>query len=135
MSQLILTDRIRVINLIAQNHEWDLAQLLHAQQSVELGFRFGKTLMVLGVNEEYDAGDFWEIVLPETACWTMSASSYHAEIWSRSSHTLLMSTQVECREFNVANGKFFGCWKAVNTHARACACRRICMRATHWDGE
>jgi hypothetical protein len=75
MSQLILTDRIRVVNLVTQYHERDLAQLLHAQQSVELGFRFGETLVVLGVNEEYDAGNFWEIVLPETACWAMLASS------------------------------------------------------------
>ena len=79
MSQLVLTDRIWVVDLVTQNHEWDLAQLFHAQQSVKLGFRFREALMVLGVNEEYDAGDFWEIVLPETACWTMSASPYHAE--------------------------------------------------------
>ena len=68
MSQLILTDRIRVVNLVTQHHERDLAQLLHAQQSVELSFRFWQTLVVLSVNEEYDAGDFWEIVLPETSC-------------------------------------------------------------------
>ena len=73
MSQLILTDRIRVVNLVTQYHERDLAQLLHAQQSVELSFRFWETLVVLGVNEEYDAGDFWEIVLPETAGWEVSA--------------------------------------------------------------
>jgi hypothetical protein len=79
MSQLILTDRIRVINLVPQNHERDLAQLLHTQQSVELGFWFRETFVVFGVNEEYDAGDFWEIVLPETACWSMSAKPYHGE--------------------------------------------------------
>jgi hypothetical protein len=131
MSQLVLTDRIWVIDLVAQNHKRDLAQLLHAQQSVELGFRFGETLVILGVNEEYDARDFWEIVLPETACWTMSASSYHTEKASRLCHTLLMAAQVEGREFHVANGKFFGCWRAVNTCARACVCQRSRSRVTH----
>jgi hypothetical protein len=73
MSQLILTDRIRVIDLVTQNHERDLAQLLHAQQSVEFGLWFRETLVVFGVDEEYNAGDFWEIVLPETASWDGSA--------------------------------------------------------------
>jgi hypothetical protein len=73
MSQFILTDRIRVVDLVTQHYKWDLAQLLHAQQSVEFGFRFRETLMVFCVDEEYDAGDFWEIVFPETASWTASA--------------------------------------------------------------
>ena len=73
MPQLILTDRIRVINLIAQNDEGDLAQLLHAQQGIELGFRFGETLVVFRIDEEYDTGDFWEVVLPKTARWSLSA--------------------------------------------------------------
>jgi hypothetical protein len=80
MSQLILTDRIWVIDLVAQNHKWDLAQLLHAQQSVEFGLRFRETLVVFRINKEYDAGDFWEIVLPETAGWIMSALSDDPEI-------------------------------------------------------
>jgi hypothetical protein len=83
MSQLILTDRIRMIDLVTQNHEGDLVQLLHAQQSVEFGFRFRKTLVILGVNKEYDTGDFWEVVLPETAGWIMLASFYHAGKQSR----------------------------------------------------
>lgn len=83
MSQLILTDCIRMIDLVTQNHEGDLVQLLHAQQSVEFGFRFRKTLVILGVNKEYDAGDFWEVVLPETAGWIMLASFYHAGKQSR----------------------------------------------------
>lgn len=56
-----------MIDLVTQNHERNLVQLLHAQQSVELGFRFRKTLVILGINKEYDAGDFWEVVLPKTA--------------------------------------------------------------------
>jgi len=66
MSQLILTDCVWVIDLVAQYDKWDLAQLLHAQQSVQLGLGFWQTFVVLGVNEEYNAGDFWEIIFPET---------------------------------------------------------------------
>jgi hypothetical protein len=73
MSQLILTDRIRVIDLVTQNHERDLAQLFHAQQSVKFSLRFRETLVIFGIDEEYNARDFWEIVLPETAGWEMSA--------------------------------------------------------------
>lgn len=83
MSQLILTDRIRMIDFVTQNHERNFVQLLHAQQSVELGFRFRKTLVILSVNKEYDAGDFWEIVLPETASWIMLASFYRTRKKSR----------------------------------------------------
>jgi len=117
-----------MIDLVTQNHERDLVQLLHAQQSVEFGFRFRKTLVILGVNKEYDAGDFWEVVLPETAGWIMLASFYHAGKQSRWGHTLLMSTQVESREFNVANGKFFGCWMlSIYAHVLAASC------ASDWE--
>jgi hypothetical protein len=69
MPQLILRNRIRVINLVAQDNEWDLGELLHAQESVQLSLRLRETLVVLGVDEEDDAGDFGEVVFPETAGW------------------------------------------------------------------
>jgi hypothetical protein len=62
-----------VVNLVTQNHEWHLREFLHAQKSVELGFRFDETFMIFGVDEENNAGDFREIILPETSGWGMLA--------------------------------------------------------------
>lgn len=81
--QLILAHRIRVINLVSQYHEWCLGQLLHAQQRIELGFRFVETLVVFGVDEEDDTGDFGEVVPPEAS-------------------GLCVTTEIEGRELHIA---------------------------------
>ena len=67
MPQLLLTDRIRVVNLVTQNQERHFLQLFHAEEGVELDFRFGQALEVLGVDEEDDAANFGEVVFPEAA--------------------------------------------------------------------
>ena len=71
MPQLLLTDRIRVIDFIAQDQKRYLGQILHAQQRVELGFGFGEAFVVFGVDEEDDAGYFGEVVFPEATGWSM----------------------------------------------------------------
>ncbi|KAJ6260984.1 hypothetical protein Dda_3649 [Drechslerella dactyloides] len=65
--QLVLADGLVVVNLVAEDEEGHLGQLLHGQEGVELGFGFGHALEVLGVDEEDDAGDLGEVVLPEAA--------------------------------------------------------------------
>lgn len=47
-----------MINLVTKNDERSVLKLFHGEESIELGFRLGKTLMVLGIDEEDDAGDF-----------------------------------------------------------------------------
>ena len=67
LPQLILTDRIRVVDLVAQDDKGHLGQLLHRQESVELDLGLGKALVVLGINEEDDAVHLGEVVSPDTA--------------------------------------------------------------------
>lgn len=87
MSQLVLADGVRVIDLVAQDDEGDLGQLLHGEEGVELGFGFGKALVVLGVDEEHDAGDLREVVLPETAGWIDTALAGGARLVQSLSYT------------------------------------------------
>lgn len=91
MPQLILTNGIRMINLIPQDQKRRLAQILHAQQRVELDLALLEALRVLGVDEEDDAADLGEVVLPQAA-------------------RLLVPAQVEGGELHAADGEFFGCW-------------------------
>lgn len=90
MPKLVLAHSVRVINLVAQHEEGSLAQILHAEQGVELGFALGEALGVLGVDEEDDAADLGEVVLPQTA-------------------GLLVAAQVESGEAAAADGELFGC--------------------------
>jgi len=39
-------------------------ELLHGEKSIELSLGLGETLMILGIDEEDDSGDFWEVILP-----------------------------------------------------------------------
>jgi hypothetical protein len=75
MSQLILAHGIRVINLVTQNDKGDFAQLLHGKQSIKLGLGLDETLVILGIDEEDDTGDFWEVILPETTGWVDASSA------------------------------------------------------------
>ena len=52
MSQLILTDRVRMVDLVTQYEERCLAEIFHGEQGVEFGFGFGETFVVFGVDEE-----------------------------------------------------------------------------------
>ena len=64
MPQILLADRIGMIDLVPENTERDLAQLFHCQKGVELGLRFGEALVVFGVDQEDDPGDFGEVIFP-----------------------------------------------------------------------
>lgn len=55
-----------MIDLVPQYEKRDFGELFHGKEGVEFGFRLGETLEVFGVDEENYAGDFGEIVLPET---------------------------------------------------------------------
>jgi hypothetical protein len=79
MTELVLGHGIWVINLVAEDNEWDFRELLHRQESVKLGFRFGKAFVILSINEENDTVDFWEVILPETAGYELKAISDEQE--------------------------------------------------------
>jgi hypothetical protein len=67
MSQLIFRHRIGMVDLVAEDQEWGLCKVLHGEQGVEFGFRFGETLVVFGVDEEDNPRNFREVVAPEAA--------------------------------------------------------------------
>lgn len=69
VSELVLRHRVRMIDLVAQDDKGDALQLLHREEGVELELGFGEALVVLGVDEEDDARDLGEIVLPQAARW------------------------------------------------------------------
>jgi hypothetical protein len=90
MSQLILADGTRVVDLVSENKEGDLGEFLHGQEGVQLGLGLGEPLMVAGVDQEDDSADFGEVVLPETA-------------------SLLVTTKIERCEPVVSDGEFLRC--------------------------
>jgi hypothetical protein len=67
LAQVLLGDGRGVVDLVSEDEERHLAEVLHAQQRIELGLRLEQTLVVLGVDEEHDARDLGEVVFPETA--------------------------------------------------------------------
>lgn len=89
MPQLVLANSVGVVDLVAQHKEGGLAQILHAEQRVELGLALGEALRVLGVDEEHNSADLGEVVLPQTA-------------------GLLVAAQVEGVEADAADGELFG---------------------------
>ena len=90
MPKLILAHSVGVINLVAQHKEGRLAQVLHAEQRIELGLALGEALGVFGVDEEDDAADLGEVVLPQAA-------------------GLLVTSEIESGEAAAADGELFGC--------------------------
>ena len=88
MPQLVLTNSIRMVDLVSQNQKRRLGQFLHTQQRIELDFAFGETFGVFCVDEEDYAADFGEVVLPQTA-------------------RLLVSAEIEGREAHGADAEFF----------------------------
>jgi hypothetical protein len=88
--ELILAHSVGVVDLVAQHEEGSLAQVLHAEQRIELGLALGEALGVFGVDEENDTADFGEVVLPQAA-------------------GLLVTAQVESGEAAAADGELFGC--------------------------
>ena len=90
MPKLILADSVGVVDLVAQHEEGSLAQVLHAEQRIELGLALGEALGVLGIDEEDDAADLGEVVLPQAA-------------------GLLVTAEIEGGEAAAADGELFGC--------------------------
>ena len=68
MPQLILADRIRMIDLVAQNQKRRLVEILHTQQRIQFCLALCEPLGVLRIYQEDDAGDFGEVIAPEAAC-------------------------------------------------------------------
>lgn len=87
--KLVLAHSVGVVDLVSEDEEGSLAQILHAEQGVELSLALGEALRVLGVDEEDDAADLGEVVFPQAA-------------------GLLVTAQVERGEAAAADGKFFG---------------------------
>lgn len=78
--QFIFRDGLRVIDLVSKDKERDFGELFHGQQSVELSLRFGKTLMVFGVNKEDNPVYLGEVVFPETTGLLMSTKVEGGEL-------------------------------------------------------
>lgn len=89
MSQLIFGNRVRVVDLVAEDEEGGLGEVLHAEEGIEFCFRLAETLWVFGVDEEDHAADFGEVVLPQTT-------------------RLLVTAEIEGGEAAGANGELFG---------------------------
>lgn len=64
MPKVLLTDCIWMIDLVPEDTKWDFTQLFHCKEGVELGFGLGEALMIFCVDEEYDSGDFGEVIFP-----------------------------------------------------------------------
>jgi hypothetical protein len=90
MPKLVLAHSVGVVDLVAQDEEGSLAQVLHAEQRIELGLALSEALGVLGVDEEDDAADLGEVVLPQAA-------------------GLLVAAEIEGGEAAAADGELFGC--------------------------
>lgn len=67
MAQLVLADGVWVVDLVSQDQEGNLGEFFHGQERIQLGFGFGESFVVFGVDEEDNAADFGEVVFPETA--------------------------------------------------------------------
>ena len=59
--------------LVTQNQERSLSQILHSQQSIKLNLALGEALGILSIDEEDDAADLGEVVLPQAARLLMPA--------------------------------------------------------------
>jgi hypothetical protein len=69
VSELILADGIGVVDLVSEDQEGDLGELLHGEEGIEFGLGLGEALNVLGIDEEDNAANFGEVVLPQASGW------------------------------------------------------------------
>lgn len=51
-----------MVDLVAEDDEGGILELVHGKQGIELGFGFGETLVVFGVDEEDYAAYFGDFV-------------------------------------------------------------------------
>lgn len=75
VAELILRHSIRVVDLVAENDKGDLCELLHLEQCIQLSLGLGEALVVLGVNQEDNAVDLWEIVPPQSTGYSFFCQS------------------------------------------------------------
>lgn len=108
MSQFLLAHGARVVDLVSENKEGDLGKFLHGEEGVQLGLGLDKPLVVLRVDQEDNAADFGEVILPQTTgCKIVSTKSIKS---SKSIiFTLLVTTEIKSRKPVVSNGKFLRC--------------------------
>lgn len=57
VSELVLANGIRMVDLVAEYQEGYFCQLFHGEEGVQFGLGFGKSFVVFRVYEEYYAGD------------------------------------------------------------------------------
>jgi hypothetical protein len=88
MPQLVLADGIRMIDLVAQNQKGCLVEILHTQQRIQFCLALCEPLGVFRVYQEDDAGDFGEVIAPESS-------------------GLLMAAEIEGRKAAAADAEFF----------------------------
>lgn len=69
-----------MIDFVAQDQKGDFGEVFHGEEGVELDFGFGEALVVFGVDEEDDPGDFGEVVAPETTGWEALAGGFGCRV-------------------------------------------------------
>jgi len=67
--ELVLRDGIGVVDLVAEDNERYIRELLHSEESVELGFRLGESLVILSVDEEDNTANFGDYTWSEVNKW------------------------------------------------------------------
>lgn len=67
MSQFILTNSVWVIDLVTKYQEWGLRKILHGEKSIEFGLGLGETFVIFSIDKEDYAGNFWEVILPQSS--------------------------------------------------------------------
>lgn len=83
-AELLLRDGAGSVNLVSENQEGNTLELLDGKESIQLSLGLQETLAVLAINQEDNAVDFGEVILPDTA-------------------GLLMSTEIKGSEFDVGD--------------------------------
>lgn len=67
MSELLLTNRTRCVDLVTKDEERNLREFLDGEEGVEFGLGFGEAFKVGRVDEEDDTVNLGEVVAPESA--------------------------------------------------------------------
>lgn len=80
VAEFLLRDGAGSVDLVAEDEEGDLAELLDGEESVEFGLGLVEAFRVLGVDEEDDAVDFGEVVLPQAAGLLVAAEVVGGEL-------------------------------------------------------
>lgn len=66
VTQLILADRVGVVDLVSENQERHLGEVLHSEKRIQFGLGLVEPFVVDRVAQEHNTGDLGEIILPET---------------------------------------------------------------------